>query len=657
MTLSEPQAQRTLEGVEAGNADESLALATDAKARAALWGGWLEVNAPCRLERPKRRQSLVADSTVSTRCRSSSVLQEEKKQSRVIRFSPTDETAKQDIDLLSLSVWLCPRNLEASQPAKVKPALKKASVASRESAARRVSFSDVADVRELDARLEATEATAKSSVKPADEAFAAFRVKTQFEAETDLPPGLRSHSPATRYHSLGHHHHNMTTAIRPPIIDEGIAPPDNLAIAPLRTQSNEAQNVRIAIRKAPHLRIRVRRAFSRARMLHPHLSHHVHNGPLVLGEVPLGAVPPQILHIRVADGVATPLVAPSPTVLAEPPSTPLTAAALQRHEALMQQPQGDPSTDPMGLAGVPASVSLGMSMHQGAIFGVVSTIAVEALQLGLAQKRGSAVEQTATLASAAARGAAVGAAGGGMALLLGPVAPTAIFVGYGLLREWSAQGYAWLQNQTTGPLALSRAVEVSGSAAGGVACAMAVATVLSGFSGVVVAAAAGCSGFAGSLGGREVAAVCLEQLTAPSPRSARCRSRSSKSSKSSKRRRSSTSSTQLFPLEPQLLEAYSVLGVDPSCSNAELKSAYRQSVLRYDTDSQSFHGVLAAMEKIRSIRQTPLELDLVPDIWLDSRGTSRRSASSASHVGVESDRFLAGFLGGVAAQQAARSVM
>lgn len=32
------------------------------------------------------------------------------------------------------------------------------------------------------------------------------------------------------------------------------------------------------------------------------------------------------------------------------------------------------------------------------------------------------------------------------------------------------QGYAWLQNETTGPLALSRALEVSGSAAGGVAC-------------------------------------------------------------------------------------------------------------------------------------------------------------------------------------------
>lgn len=75
-------------------------------------------------------------------------------------------------------------------------------------------------------------------------------------------------------------------------------------------------------------------------------------------------------------------------------------------------------------------------------------------------------------------------------------------------------------------MALSRAVEVSGSAAGGVACAsflafapekflnfedavhpkaMAVASMLTGFSGIVVAAAAGCSGFAGSLGGREVA--------------------------------------------------------------------------------------------------------------------------------------------------------
>ena len=33
---------------------------------------------------------------------------------------------------------------------------------------------------------------------------------------------------------------------------------------------------------------------------------------------------------------------------------------------------------------------------------------------------------------------------------------------------------------------------------------MAAATLLSGFSGVAIAAAAGCSGFAGSLGGREV---------------------------------------------------------------------------------------------------------------------------------------------------------
>lgn len=360
---------------------------------------------------------------------------------------------------------------------------------------------------------------------------------------------------------------------------------------------------------------------------------------------------PTIVHIKVPDLVASPVAAPSPT-LAEPASTPLTAAALQRHEALMQQP-GDSSSDAMALAGVPASLSLGMSMHQGAIFGVVSTVAVEAMQLSLAQKRGSAAAQTANLASAAARGAAVGAAGGGMALLLGPVAPTAIFVGYGLIREWSAQGYAWLQNQTTGPLALSRAVEVSGSAAGGVVCAMAAATLLSGFSGVAIAAAAGCSGFAGSLGGREVAAVCFQHLSTDFPPAKRCKSRSSKSSKSRRR-----SSVQLVPLEPSMLEAYSILGVDPQCSNAELKRAYRQAVLRSqsdDTSTSQFDDVIQAMEKIRATRQTPLQLDLVPDIWLEPTQMTQRE-DHGEHLNQDYDRsHFAGFIGGMVAQQTAMS--
>lgn len=34
-----------------------------------------------------------------------------------------------------------------------------------------------------------------------------------------------------------------------------------------------------------------------------------------------------------------------------------------------------------------------------------------------------------------------------------------------------------------------------------------------------------------------------------------------------------------------VLQAYSVLGVDPSCSNAELKRAYRQAVLRSQSEA------------------------------------------------------------------------
>jgi len=629
---------------------------------ASWWGSWLEVDATRQLEHGGR--------TIRQR---RSTLDGERRSSRpdgnwqITRFSSSQASApaeQEGKDSLVLSAWLCPRQLEAtsrhasrrhsghpvtapSRPRSslVKPALKRSSVSSEGSTRRRVSFSDTTDTREVEAAREEKLAQPESGVKPADEAFAAFRVKAQFE-ENELPPSLRAHG-NPRYHALGHHHHASATMSPSPVIDEGIPSTTGITYVPVRTRVSEVQGPRgISVRKLPHYKIRIRRAFSRAKMLHPHHHmHHSHNGPIVLGEAPVPA--PMIVHIRAPDVVATPIAASSP--LPEPPPTPLTAAALQRHEALMQQSPVDSSPDAMAMAGVPASLSLGMSMHQGAIFGVVSTVAVEAMQLSLAQKRGSAVDQTATFASAAARGAAMGAAGGGMALLLGPVAPTAIFVGYGLVREWSAQGYAWLQNETSGPLALSRALEVSGSAAGGVACAMAAATLLSGFSGMVVAAAAGCSGFAGSLGGREVAAVCFQRLSDDvSTMPKRCKSRSSKSSKSSRRR---NSSIQVVPLEPHLLEAYSVLGVDPSCSNAELKRAYRQAVLRSqseDTDGLQtrFNEVIRAMERIRSTRRTPLQLDLVPDIWFEPTQTT------------QVDRHLfAGFIGGMSAQQVAISAI
>jgi len=302
----------------------------------------------------------------------------------------------------------------------------------------------------------------------------------------------------------------------------------------------------------------------------------------------------------------------------------------------------------MAQAGIPASLSLGMSMHQGAVFGVVSTIAVEAMQITLAEKRGNAADQTASIASAAVRGAVVGAAGGGMALMLGPTAPTAIFVGYSLIREWLAQGYSWAHSEITGPMALNRAVEVSGSAAGGVAGAMAAATLLSGCGGVVVAAAAGCSGFAGSLGGREVAALCFQSLSsqkAPKRRTSRC-----SSGGSSTRRRNSRDHT----FEPELLEAYSLLGVDPRCSNTELKHAFRRAVALQSAEvlpgdgaaCLPFGEVLRAMELIRSARQMPL-LDVRN---LDGGENLRICRRPLETLPLQSHSQLASFIGGMAAQ-------
>ncbi|CAE7764553.1 mok12 [Symbiodinium sp. CCMP2592] len=519
----------------------------------------------------------------------------------------------------------------------------------------------------------------QTGVTPSDEAFAAFRVKNVLDqAEPLVPQGsLRAHIPKEpRYHAPGHHHHSVVAA-RPAAIDASEIPlySDSDGLAVLRTRLGEAQGQGMqsrVFRKAPHIKIRIRRAFNRGLVHHHH--HHHHNGPVVISDAGQLA-PPIVVHVRAPEILpatgASAFPTPSPV---EPPSTPLTSAALQRHEALMQQQQVDhPATDAMAQAGIPASLSLGMSMHQGAVFGVVSTIAVEAMQITLAEKRGNAADQTASIASAAVRGAVVGAAGGGMALMLGPTAPTdtqqnladlAVYVsllfavacaavtqGYSLIREWLAQGYSWAHSEITGPVALNRAVEVSGSAAGGVAGAMAAATLLSGCGGVVVAAAAGCSGFAGSLGGREVAALCFQSLSsqkAPKRRTSRC-----SSGGSSTRRRNSRDHT----VEPELLEAYSLLGVDPRCSNTELKHAFRRAVALQSAEvlpgdgsaCPPFGEVLRAMELIRSTRQMPL-LDVRN---LDGGEKLRICRRPLETLPLQSHSQLASFIGGMAAQPTA----
>lgn len=219
------------------------------------WGDWLEVDST---RRPGRGCRIVSGQHRSTLDSSSG-----QHSWQISRFSPTCEpsAARDSLCSLSVSAWLWPRQLEAtsgnsakssalgrrhsthSAAPTTKPALKRSSVESTAegSASRRVSFSDIADTREVEfSKEEKLTAPAESSLKPSDEAFAAFRVKPQFE-ETELPPSLKAHGSSARYHSAGHHqHHALAIANPAPAIDE-LPSGSSMAYVPLRTRASEVQ--------------------------------------------------------------------------------------------------------------------------------------------------------------------------------------------------------------------------------------------------------------------------------------------------------------------------------------------------------------------------------------------------------------------------------
>ncbi|CAJ1366465.1 unnamed protein product [Effrenium voratum] len=344
---------------------------------ASWWGSWLEVDAACRPDphEGRRRASVpeIGRSLIASTSRAS--LRTSRRASTstatVCRFRPDSHGNVANIahvqDGRSLHAWLCPRPLEVQPPdmkrlsapvattCPAKPALKRASVALPVDAEfrrnRRVSFTETPETRDVspvsrshgEGTKTETSQHVEPGIQPADEAFAAFRVRPVFEqAETELPLSLREHEPRlTRYHSLGHHHHPsvMTAAaLRAPTLVDPEALPSypmsdsSTTYAATRARLSDVQG-QGAVRKVPHFRIRIRKVYTRAKVLHPHPHlHHMHNGPLVLpsdGPIIASTSSPVILHMRVPD-VATD-VAPLPVPL-ETPTTPLTAAALQRHE-------------------------------------------------------------------------------------------------------------------------------------------------------------------------------------------------------------------------------------------------------------------------------------------------------------------------------------
>ena len=80
--------------------------------------------------------------------------------------------------------------------------------------------------------------------------------------------------------------------------------------------------------------------------------------------------------------------------------------------------------------------------------------------------------------------------------------------------------------------------------------------------------------------------------------------------------------------------------------------------LSQDIDGSQLEDVIQAMERIRATRQTPLQLDLFPDIWLDPprEASVRRQGRHWNQDSNEQSHF-AGFIGGMVAQQAAASAV
>merc|ERR1712194_214068 len=177
-------------------------------------------------------------------------------------------------------------------------------------------------------------------------------------------------------------------------------------------------------------------------------------------------------------------------------------------------------------------------------------------------------------------GSFLGAAGAGLACLCGPVAPTAIFVGYGVGNERSKINVSLQRKEIKTREAAGRASQVLFGAAGGVSAAWAAASVFVGLGGIATAGAAGACALAGSIAGQQVGEFVVGYM--PETRD-----------------------------ERRVAEAYAELGLEPRCSDRELRQAFIRAAKSFHPDRlgprvpgshERFANLSAAMDRIRAER-------------------------------------------------------
>eukprot|EP00405_Crypthecodinium_cohnii_P034284 CAMPEP_0206533332 /NCGR_PEP_ID=MMETSP0325_2-20121206/4893_1 /ASSEMBLY_ACC=CAM_ASM_000347 /TAXON_ID=2866 /ORGANISM="Crypthecodinium cohnii, Strain Seligo" /LENGTH=688 /DNA_ID=CAMNT_0054029937 /DNA_START=300 /DNA_END=2367 /DNA_ORIENTATION=- len=325
--------------------------------------------------------------------------------------------------------------------------------------------------------------------------------------------------------------------------------------------------------------------------IHPHVTYHtlaLVRVPTLVPSPPGGGVeamppPPQPIQVH-----------HTPPILPYQPSPQLAPAMPPASPDLSGQ---SATITAVGAPYDPTSALLmASSVQQGIVFGLVSTLTVELIQLlVLTKKEGeSKWGRSLDFCHGLARGALAGAAGAVMAVLAaGPLAPTALFVGWGVLREWYMQLASYFASEVTFSEAGARAGEALLAAVGGVSLAFATASAMAGASGLVIAATAGCSGLAGSLLGRALGTTLCSKLL-----------------------------SERIAEEESLLAAYRHLAVKPPCPDRALRLAYRRAYMELsvtggvndDSDRELQRRRLAALsaamdriERARGVRLRSFE--------------------------------------------------
>jgi len=363
---------------------------------------------------------------------------------------------------------------------------------------------------------------------------------------------------------------------------------------------------------------------------HPHVQHFY---LVVEQNVPAPMPPPDVTAtVQVPDGpVPLDTISGPPTDMSASATTAVnTTPAYQQitptshtnqlqlaHQNAITQPDALTTNAQAAAPAVPGADTSGMAMYsylqQGTLFGGVATLSSEVLQLGMAVRRGESVSLEThgpQVANNVARGSLLGAAGAGLACLCGPVAPTAIFVGYGVGHEWSKINDGLQKKQIKTREATSRATKVLFGAAGGVSAAWGTATLLVGASGVATAAAAGACALAGSVAGQHFGELLVGYLPETED-------------------------------ERRLIAAYAELGLEPNCSDKELRQAFIRAAKSFHPDRlgprvpgshERFAIRSAAMDRIRAERcraglrasrrlSRLLPLDNAGKVRLTSRGS------------------------------------